>query len=137
MSIRQIVAGLLCDAEGRFLIGQRARHKSHGLQWEFPGGKVERGEGEEQALARELREELDIAAEIGPLAARVRHRYNGGPTLEIAFYWVVAYSGKIANRVFEAIAWAPPGEMATYDFLAADRSLIEQLARGELQWPIP
>lgn len=123
-----IVAALLCDGDGRLLICQRSRHKAQPWKWEFPGGKVEPGEAEPQALARELTEELGIAAEIGGLAARVRHRYDESGEVEIAFYRVTRYTGQIENRVFEAIAFAPAQELPTYDFLAADRALIEQLA---------
>ena len=70
---RRVVAGII-ERDGEILICQRRRDDSHALKWEFPGGKVERGESPEEALERELREELDIQAKIGPQLACSTHR---------------------------------------------------------------
>jgi len=72
--VKRIVAGIL-RREGQILICQRARGQVQELKWEFPGGKIEAGEDDRTALERELREELDVGSEIGPLLARIRHRY--------------------------------------------------------------
>jgi 8-oxo-dGTP diphosphatase len=134
--VKRIVAGVL-RREGRVLICQRARGGVQALQWEFPGGKVEAGEEERAALARELREELGIEAKAGRLLARVRHRYAETGELELAFYEIAAFEGEPENRVFEAIAWEKPDQLATYDFLAADRPLLEQVARHFLPGSLP
>jgi len=124
--LTRVVAGIL-RREGRILICQRARGRRHALQWEFPGGKVEAGEDERAALARELREELGIEAGIGRLVMRLRHRYGEGDEVEIAFF-EVASAQPPENRDFEAMAWVAPAALGRYDFLAADRPLLERLA---------
>ncbi|MGH9483305.1 MAG: (deoxy)nucleoside triphosphate pyrophosphohydrolase [Terriglobales bacterium] len=123
-----VVAGIV-RRQGTILICQRRREAAHALEWEFPGGKLEPGETEPAGLARELREELGIAAEVGKLAARLRHRYPGGEELELAFYEVPSFAGAPQNRVFEAIAWVRPSELGRYPFLAADRPLLARLAK--------
>ncbi|MGH9393331.1 MAG: (deoxy)nucleoside triphosphate pyrophosphohydrolase [Terriglobales bacterium] len=112
----------------QLLICQRARHRSHPLQWEFPGGKLEPGESEPQALARELFEELGIRAEAGRLRARVRHQYAGGAEVEVAFYELAAFTGEPENRDFAALAWVAPSALGSYDFLAADLAVLQTLA---------
>jgi 8-oxo-dGTP diphosphatase len=107
--------------------------------WEFPGGKVEAGEAPEQALARELREELGVAAQVGPEVYRTRHQYPEMPeALELIFFAASAVPGeicKICNLVFEQIHWCTPSALLEFDFLPADRELIAQLASGALALP--
>lgn len=111
------------------MICQRRRGTRFELDWEFPGGKVEAGEGERACLERELREELGIETEIGGLVARVRHRYPETPELELAFYEVARFKGEPTNRIFEAIAWVHPKDLGSYKFLAADCAVLEVLAK--------
>src|SRR5580692_9549580 len=81
-----VVAALILR-DSRILVCQRRRDDSHALQWEFPGGKVEPGEIPQEALARELREELGIEAKIGKELFRTRHRYReSGQSLELIFF---------------------------------------------------
>ncbi|MGH9519107.1 MAG: NUDIX domain-containing protein, partial [Terriglobales bacterium] len=82
-----IVAAVLRRGD-HILICQRSRSGAMPLRWEFPGGKLEGGESEPDALRRELREELGIVAKPGRLLARVRHTYAETGTLELAFYEV-------------------------------------------------
>lgn len=116
------------------LIGQRRRHDSSPLKWEFPGGKVREGETPEAALARELREELGVKLMKCVEMGRVRHRYATSPDeLEIRFFAAALAQAEPAPLCFEQIAWVLPKELGDYDFLAANRELIANLATGKIK----
>jgi 8-oxo-dGTP diphosphatase len=125
-----VVAGILRRDE-HILICQRARSDAYGLQWEFPGGKVKDGESLAAALRREMEEELGIQAEVGGEVFRLRHHYPDR-FVEVVFFAVGKVQGEVRNRVFEAIAWAPRAQLPAYNFLEADRELVERIAKGEL-----
>jgi 8-oxo-dGTP diphosphatase len=132
--MRTVVAAVIEREDRRLLIGQRRKDDTSPLKWEFPGGKVRNGEEAEAALARELREELGVTmtkcAEIG----RVRHQYAASPEeLEIRFYAAATAEGEAAPLCFEQIAWVLPKELGAYDFLAANRELIANLATGRIK----
>ena len=80
------VAAAVIERDAKILIGQRKRGDSHGLKWEFPGGKVERGESPASGLLRELREELGIEATIGQELVRYEHRYPRRTSILLIFY---------------------------------------------------
>jgi len=100
--------------------------------WEFPGGKIEAGESAQQALARELTEELGIRANIGPPVTRIRHNYRHGGAVDLQFFAVNEFTGEIENRIFNQLKWVKLESLTEYDFLAADRGLIRDLAAGKL-----
>ena len=125
-----VTAGILVRGD-RILICQRHRSDPYGLQWEFPGGKVHDGEELKDSLRRELAEELSIRPEIGEEVFRLRHRYPDR-YVEVVFFSVPSYGGEVSNRVFEAVEWAERRKLVEYDFLEADRELVERLARGEV-----
>jgi 8-oxo-dGTP diphosphatase len=102
------------------------------LKWEFPGGKIEAGESAEQALSRELDEELGIAAVIGPRIAQLRHKYRNGGSIDLQFFTVRQFSGELDNRIFNEIRWSPLSALPALDFLAADVGLIRDLSEGKL-----
>jgi 8-oxo-dGTP diphosphatase len=128
----RFVAAALIVRGGEVLIGQRRADQPMALQWEFPGGKIEAGESPEQALARELDEELGIRATIGPRVTRIRHNYRHAGAVDLQFFAVHEFSGEIENRIFQQVRWTKLEDLPAYDFLTADRGLIKDLAAGKL-----
>jgi mutator protein MutT len=113
---------------GAVLICQRRQSDNHPLKWEFPGGKVEPGESPPAALERELAEELDIRAAIGPQIERFEYAYPGRPPILLLFYLVQEFEGEPVNLAFEQIRWEPAGRLPGYDFLEADVHFVTRLA---------
>jgi 8-oxo-dGTP diphosphatase len=128
----RFVAAALIVRGGEVLIGQRRPDQPMALQWEFPGGKIETGESPEQALARELREEIGIQAMVGPRVTRIRHNYRHGGAVDLQFFAVNEFAGEIENRIYHQLRWVRLEDLPAYDFLAADRGLIRDLAAGKL-----
>ena len=125
-----VTAGILMQ-QGRVLICQRKRDGVFPLKWEFPGGKVEPGEDFQTCLARELREELAIEAEIGPEICRLHYTYPNGVAVHLVFFRVMSHTGELANHAFAQVRWVEPSQLTDFDFLEADRDLVAELARGE------
>jgi 8-oxo-dGTP diphosphatase len=123
-----VTAGIILRGQ-EILICQRHRSDPYGLQWEFPGGKVRNGEELKACLRRELEEELGISADVGEEVYRLRHRYPDR-YVEVVFFRIIAYRGEPTNRVFEAITWAPRGELWQFNFLEADQDLVKRLEGG-------
>lgn len=120
--VRVLAAVLARD--GRLLVGRRPAHKRHGGRWEFPGGKVEPGESDAEALARELREELALGhARLG--AERFALRDPDSPYL-IVFVDAEA-EGEPQPLEHDVLAWATPAELAAYDLAPSDAAFVRHL----------
>lgn len=122
------VAAAVIERDAKILIGQRRRGDSHGLKWEFPGGKVELGESPASGLMRELREELGIEATIGQELVRYEHRYPRRMSILLIFYSVTEFSGVPESLAFEKILWESPAKLPGYDFLDGDIDFVRRLA---------
>jgi 8-oxo-dGTP diphosphatase len=129
--VRLVVVALILRGR-EVLICQRRPDQPMALKWEFPGGKMEPGESAEEALARELDEELGIDAKIGARVLRMRHTYRSGSAVDLQFFEVHEFGGEITNRIFNDMRWCELTDLPRYDFLAADRVLIRDLAAGKL-----
>ncbi len=130
----QVVAGVIVR-DGRVLICQRAAGGHHPGKWEFPGGKTEPAEGLEQALRRELREELNIDATVGPRLWRSQCQYPGRAPFALTFFLVTHYAGMITNRIFAALRWEEPLALGDFDFLEGDREFIAMVENGVITLP--
>jgi len=118
--------------DGKILIGQRRRGGRHPLKWEFPGGKVEPGEDARMALARELREELNVDAVIGEEMDSYEVCYADGFRAQLHFHRVTEFQGEPRNLDFEQIVWEQPDRLPDYDFLEGDVTFVAKVAR----WPV-
>ena len=130
---RVLVVAAVVRRGAELLVSRRHAHAARGGQWEFPGGKVEDGESPEDCLRRELREELSVETEIGPEIYRTEHRYPGGFAVRLLFFRICRYTGTPMNLAFERIEWARVADLPHYDFLEADRELVDRLASGEMR----
>jgi len=124
----QVVAAIL-EREGRILIGQRQPTQSHPLKWEFPGGKVEPGETPAQALARELKEELDLEVLASAEMMRYFHTYPGKSPIELMFFRVTEWRGEPRNLIFRDLRWERRQALRSFDFVEGDTKFIRSLSK--------
>jgi mutator protein MutT len=122
------VVAAVIERGGRILVSQRVPGGGQAGRWEFPGGKREPGEADEQALRRELREELGIEVEVGPLVWSA----EAGP-LDLRFHRC-SYPERARPRALGSVQfrWVRREDLPSYPFPPANRGLVEALARGDL-----
>ncbi len=113
----------------RYLVARRAAGEERGGRWEFPGGKIGPGEQHEEALARELREELAVEAEIGPLYLLTSHQYND-MRIRLWTYLARIHGNPTAGPGHTAIRWMSPDEMISVEFSAADLPVVRAIRAG-------
>jgi 8-oxo-dGTP diphosphatase len=124
-----VVTAAVVRRGGRILLARRGPGQRHAGEWEFPGGKVEAGETDAECLRRELREEFGLGSAVGERLGIFRHAYSHA-NVELRVYAVRLSRGAIRRTVHDRVAWARPGELATYSLAAADRPVAEHLARS-------
>lgn len=123
-----VAAAALVDADHRVLIAQRPEGKSMAGLWEFPGGKVESGERPEDALIRELAEELGVETQTACLAPLTfaSHAYDDFHLL-MPLYVIRRWQGMPAGREGQELAWVKPNRLRSYPMPEADAPLIAPL----------
>lgn len=124
----EVVAALIWDEE-KFLICQRPAHKARPLLWEFVGGKVEVGELKEAALARECREELDIAVTVLGEKMAVTHEYPD-LTIHLTLFNAEIADGSPVLKEHADMRWITVDEISQYEFCPADREILDVLQKG-------
>ena len=119
------VVAALAAKEGRLLIAQRPMGRHMGGKWEFPGGKLEKGETPEAALRRELNEELGVDADIGPIRAAIPYSYPEKDVLLL--FYSARLMGEPRPIDEAALAWVTPDELAGYDLAPVDALMAKRL----------
>ena len=122
----RVVAAVLRDERGRVLIAQRPAGKHMGGYWEFPGGKIAPGESGEQALARELAEELGVSLRRCHPLLQLRHDY-ADRVVELDVFMVDDYCGEPAGLEAQALKWVAAAELGGQALLPADQPIVEVL----------
>jgi len=120
-----IVVAAVVKRDDAFLVTLRPEGTHLAGQWEFPGGKVHTGERHEEALRRELFEELDIVGRVGALVHTVTHAYPE-KTVELFFYGC-DFEGTPKPMMGQEMRWVPRAELRALPFPDADRALIDLL----------
>lgn len=120
-----VVCAVLED-RGRFFIARRAGHKAMAGFWEFPGGKVESGESHQEALARELREELGITVSVGAFVATTEERHDLR-LLRLHCYRAQWLDGELRLLDHDDYRWVEKASFADYLFCPPDRPFLLSL----------
>ena len=121
-----VAVGVVFDQSGRILIARRPDHLHQGGLWEFPGGKVDKGETVEEALFRELLEEVGIKIGKTDNLIQIEHDY-GDKQVILDVLKVTDFSGEAHGRENQAVKWVDLAELCNYDFPAANRGIINAI----------
>ena len=130
----KVVAGLIFQ-NNKLLICQRPKFKDHSLKWEFPGGKIKKDETSEDALIREINEELSI--NIFNYNELISYSFNYsdlGKAVFINFYLIKNFTGKILNNFHNQLKWIEIKEIREYDFIEGDLKIIDYINSNEFKY---
>ena len=127
-----MVAAIIGDAQGRIFATQRG-YGAMKDGWEFPGGKIEAGETREQALRREIKEELDTEIAVDDLLCTVQWRY---PDFHLTTHaaWCPMDSGSLTLKEHEAARWLTRDQLDTVDWLPADKEVVKKIKAASLDY---
>jgi 8-oxo-dGTP diphosphatase len=123
---RKHVVAAVIERDGLILIAQRRAGDHLELKWEFPGGKVEKGESPEESLVRELYEEFGIQTQVGPFLCDSCFDYPD-VSIRLSAYRTKYMAGRFELTEHEQVKWVPPDDLLSYDLAAADVPIVEKL----------
>ena len=126
MPLVHVAVGVVLNSHNEVLIALRAKQAHQGGLWEFPGGKVEVDETIQQALVRELKEELDIIAECFEPLVVIEHDY-GDKTVRLDVWLVTQFDGVPVGCEVQQVKWSTIDELTRYEFPAANKKIIEKI----------
>ncbi|WP_339668739.1 8-oxo-dGTP diphosphatase MutT [Dasania marina] len=124
-----VAVGVILNAQQQILIALRHDSSHQGGLWEFPGGKVEANESVQQALARELEEELGIITQRLQPLTQIHHDY-GDKTVHLDVWWVTAFSGEPLGREGQPLKWVAAAELTAFDFPKANKPIIDAVLQS-------
>jgi 8-oxo-dGTP diphosphatase len=127
--MKEVAVGIILR-KGLVLACQRTGSVAYPLKWEFPGGKLEPDESPQQALRRELKEELAIDATIGAEIHRQEWDYSANASsgaFRVFYHLVESFRGPILNRTFRQVQWVSPEELSRMDILEGNREAVRIL----------
>ena len=124
-----VVAGIIIN-QNKILIGKRKDKDIGGGKWEFPGGKIEVGETNSEALKRELYEELGISVKIGKELMNYEHMFKT-TIYNISFMEIIDYDGEIRNNAHSEINWVKFSNLLEYDFISGDDRFIQSFLKSK------
>ena len=130
MKTVRVVAAVICDSinEKKQIFATARGYGEFKGQWEFPGVKIEEGETPQQALVREIKEELDADIKVGELIDTIEYDY---PTFHLSMdcFWCEVISGELVLKEAEAAKWLTKDTLDTVQWLPADITLIDKIIR--------
>lgn len=121
-----VVAAVIVNSEGEILSAQRSAEDRHPYKWEFPGGKIEPGESAEDALVRELREELSVESEIKGRIVSTSFPYEAFD-LNLILFDVAIVEGSLKPNVHHALKWLSLTELDKLEWMPADYPLLKRV----------
>jgi len=123
MIAQHVVVGILINSDDHVLIAKRAADKHMGNKWEFPGGKVEKGETPEEALYREMREELGIDVKSAEFLTNVVHEYDDKKVI-LDVYEIRKWQGEAQGMEQQPVLWVEKQVLRNYEFPAANIEIL-------------
>lgn len=130
MKTIKVVAAIICDSinEKKKIFATARGYGEFKGQWEFPGGKIEEGETPQQALVREIKEELDATIMVGDLIDVIEYDY---PTFHLTMdcFWCEVIDGELKLLEAEAAKWLTKNDLYDVQWLPADITLVENIKK--------
>ena len=129
MSVIHVAVAVIINQQNQVLIAKRAAHQHQGNKWEFPGGKVEKGETSKEALKREILEEVGIVIKSADFMFEISHTYADKSVL-LDIYKIEGWSGKAIGKEGQLIKWVEKKELKMYEFPEANTEIVTLLSQS-------
>ena len=127
VKVIHVAVGMVLNSD-HILIARRPEHLHQGGLWEFPGGKVEVGESVQEALARELEEEVGITADTGAMEPLTQLEFDYGDKIVLLDTWLChAFTGEAHGKEGQPVEWVNIKDLDNYTFPEANTTLIKKL----------